>query len=54
MIFFKTSKIRTLEKTLKMLASFQAVPLDNEKFVYQYRHIFALIAILKKDSSNVR
>lgn len=53
MIFFKKSKINSIEQTLKLLAAYHAVPLDNEQFIRQYRHIFAMLAVLKKDNKNV-
>ncbi|UOF78952.1 hypothetical protein [Microviridae sp.] len=47
MIFCKKSKLAAVETTLKLLAGYHAVPLDNEAFLKQYRHVFALLNILK-------
>lgn len=39
---FKKRKLAHLETTIKQLAKYHAVPLDNEQFVRQYRHLIAM------------
>lgn len=46
---FKKRKTAHLESTLKQLAAYHAVPLDNEQFVRQYRHLFAMYFNLCRD-----
>lgn len=47
MLFCKKSKLVAVDTTLKLLAAYHAVPLDNELFMKQYRHVFALRNNLK-------
>jgi hypothetical protein len=48
-MLFRKSKINAVEKTLKLLAGYHAVKLDNEQFMRQYRHIFTMLAVLRKE-----
>lgn len=43
----KSNQIKTIEKTLIILANYHAVPLTNEKFILQYRHLLSLYNNLK-------
>ena len=49
----KPTKIKRLQDTLIMLADYHAVPLDNDKFISQYRHVFALLNNLQGNNNNV-
>lgn len=45
---FRKSKSKKVREVLQLLADYHAVPLDNELFVKQYRHMFALLQILER------
>lgn len=44
----KTTDLKAVERTIKLLAGYHAVPLDNEQFVTQYRHLISMYLVLCK------
>lgn len=50
--FSKSGDLKAIEKTLKMLSGFHAMPQSNEWFQRQYRFLFQLQTQLK-DGKNV-
>lgn len=46
MLFTKTKDLKSLERTIKLLAGYHAVKLDNEQFLKQYRHLISLYITL--------
>lgn len=53
MIIFRSSKVAAVKTTIKLLADYHAVSLDNPDFRRQYRHLFAMLSVLDKDNSYV-
>lgn len=44
----KTKEIKSIEKTLKMLADYHGMNMDNEQFLRQYRHLISMYFLLVK------
>jgi len=48
----KKNNLLALEKTIKLLAGYHAVPLDNPQFLAQYRHLITLYLTLCKQKGH--
>lgn len=48
----KKNDLQTLERTIKLLAGYHAVPLDNPQFLAQYRHLITLYHNLCKQKGH--
>lgn len=44
----KSKDIKSVERTLKLLAGYHACPLDNPQFLKQYRQLISLYLLLCK------
>jgi len=42
MFNIKNKDLQSLERSIKLLSTYHAVPLTNQKFIIQYRHLILL------------
>lgn len=45
---FRKTKAQKVREVLEMLAAYHAVPLDNELFKVQYRHMITMLLTLER------
>jgi len=45
---FRKTKAKKVREVLELLASYHAVPLDNEQFCVQYRHMIQMLKTLER------
>ena len=50
---FQKNDLQAVEKTLKLLAVFHAMPATNEQFTTHYRHLLALRNILASKKGKI-
>ena len=49
----KSEEIQILEKTIKMLAGYHAMSIDNDQFLRQYRHLIAMYLTLCRETDTI-